>query len=118
MAIRLCLTHFQQLLNLFLYAVFVVALCAACALPFVHCVGWWPERVGVFSLNMLGVAVKSKRKEPKRAGEDAVIGYGAHERGGSVTAVVTALGCDDRTAISLLAKHGGDHSAVIRAGTR
>jgi len=67
---------------------------------------------------MLGVAVKTKRKEPKRAGEDAAIGYGAHERGGSVTAVVTALGCDDRTAISLLAKHGGDHSAVIRAGTR
>lgn len=94
------------------------SLCAACALPFVHCVGWWPERVGVISLNMLGVAVKSKRKEPKRAGEDAVIGYGAHERGGSVTAIVTALGCDDKTAISLLAKHGGDHSAVIRAGKR
>jgi|LauGreDrversion2_5_1035112.scaffolds.fasta_scaffold184019_1 hypothetical protein len=77
---------------------------------------WPPARR--LSGNMLGVAVKTKRKEPKRAGEDAAIGYGAHERGGSVTAVVTALGCDDRTAISLLAKHGGDHSAVIRAGTR
>ena len=76
---------------------------------------WPPARR--LSGNMLG-AVKTKRKEPKRAGEDAAIGYGAHERGGSVTAVVTALGCDDRTAISLLAKHGGDHSAVIRAGTR
>ena len=77
---------------------------------------WPPARR--LSGNMLGVAVKTKRKEPKRAGEDAAIGYGAHERGGSVTAVVTALGCDDKTAISLLAKHGGDHSAVIRADTR
>eukprot|EP00322_Chrysochromulina_rotalis_P017889 CAMPEP_0115873584 /NCGR_PEP_ID=MMETSP0287-20121206/24070_1 /TAXON_ID=412157 /ORGANISM="Chrysochromulina rotalis, Strain UIO044" /LENGTH=63 /DNA_ID=CAMNT_0003328647 /DNA_START=60 /DNA_END=251 /DNA_ORIENTATION=+ len=56
-----------------------------------------------------------KSNDIKRAGDEAVVGFGAHEKGGSCARVCKALGCDDKTAYSLLAKHGGDHQAVIKA---
>ena len=62
--------------------------------------------------------VEGKKFEPKRAGDDAVIGFGAHERGGSVSIVAKALGCDDTKAMSILAQHGGDHVNAIRANKK
>ena len=46
----------------------------------------------------------------------ALFGFGAHKGGGTVTRVMKATGCDDKTAMSLLAKTGGDWQAAAKLG--
>jgi len=56
------------------------------------------------------------KDEPRRAGDEALFGFGAHKGGGTVTRVMKATGCDDKTAMSLLAKTGGDWQAAAKLG--